>query len=290
MLLNGTLAAIMFGLGLSLTRADFRNLFAQPKTLILGLIGQMMLLPLIAWLLISLSDLSLEYKMGIMILSICPGGITSNLVSYFMRANVALSVSLTVLNAAISVFSIPLLIIWFSYGLNLPAQEVDLSFWETFLNISLITIVPATAGVFFRRKYSRIGFMVNKYLNWAMPVLLALIFGIKFFASGAHSGSQLSAGAIATLAPWVILLNVISMLAGFLYGKAFRLSHRNTLTITIEIGLHNTALALIVAGQKLQNPIMEQPALVYAMFSFFITLVVAFVLSKAFPFKAPEEV
>ena len=135
MLLNGTLAAIMFGLGLSLTRADFRNLFAQPKTLILGLIGQMMLLPLIAWLLISLSDLSLEYKMGIMILSICPGGITSNLVSYFMRANVALSVSLTVLNAAISVFSIPLLIIWFSYGLNLPAQEVDLSFWETFLNI-----------------------------------------------------------------------------------------------------------------------------------------------------------
>jgi bile acid:Na+ symporter, BASS family len=290
MLLNGTLAAIMFGLGLSLTRADFRNLFAQPKTLILGLIGQMMLLPLIAWLLISLSDLSLEYKMGIMILSICPGGITSNLVSYFMRANVALSVSLTVLNAAISVFSIPLLIIWFSYGLNLPAQEVDLSFWETFLNISLITIVPATAGVFFRRKYSRIGFMVNKYLNWAMPVLLALIFGIKFFASSAHGGSQLSAGAIATLAPWVILLNVISMLAGFLYGKAFRLSHRNTLTITIEIGLHNTALALIVAGQKLQNPIMEQPALVYAMFSFFITLVVAFVLSKAFPFKAPEEV
>jgi BASS family bile acid:Na+ symporter len=290
MLLNGTLAAIMFGLGLSLTRADFRNLFAQPKTLILGLIGQMMLLPLIAWLLISISDLSLEYKMGIMILSICPGGITSNLVSYFMRANVALSVSLTVLNAAISVFSIPLVIIWFSYGLNLPAQEVELSFWETFLNISLITIVPAAAGVFFRRKYSRIGFMVNKYLNWAMPILLAFIFGIKFFASSAHGGSQLSAAAIATLAPWVILLNVLSMLAGFLYGKIFKLSHRNTLTITIEIGLHNTALALIVAGQKLQNPIMEQPALVYAIFSFFITLLVAFGLSKAFPFKAPEEV
>jgi len=282
--LSLTLAAIMFGLGLSLTNTDFRNLFAKPKALIIGLLGQMILLPIIAWILIQFTSLSLELKMGIMILSICPGGITSNLVSYFMRANVALAISLTVLNAMISVFSIPILIIVFSQGLGIQEQSVQLSFWRTLLEIFSITLLPAILGVYFRKIFSHAGFIINKYLNWVLPVLLVVIFAIKFFASEQNGGSSITQEAVLTLAPWVVILNVLSMLAGFFFGKAFKLSNRDTLTCTIEIGLHNTALALIIAGDKIGNATMEQPALVYAMFSFVITLGFGFLLTRFFPF------
>ena len=110
-LLNGVLALIMFGLGLSLKRADFQALFDQPKSLALGLFAQMVLLPFLAALLIYSAPLSPEWKVGIMILSVCPGGITSNLVSYFVKGNVALAVSLTVTNALLSLLSIPLMIL-----------------------------------------------------------------------------------------------------------------------------------------------------------------------------------
>ena len=287
-LLNLTLAAIMFGLGLSLTKRDLNNLFKSPRALVIGLIGQMVLLPLIAWLLIQFTSLSLELKMGIMILSICPGGITSNLVSYFMRANVALGISLTVLNAIISVFSIPILILLFSRNLGLPEQSVQLSFWRTLVEIFSITLLPAILGLYFRKIFSRAGYIINKYLNWVLPILLALIFGIKFFAGSQHGGSSLSWSVVLTLAPWVVILNIVSMAVGFAFGKGFRLNNRNTLTCTIEIGLHNTALALIIAGDKIGNPTMEQPALVYAMVSFVITLGIGWLLSRWFPFRTEE--
>ena len=109
-LLNIVLALIMFGLGLGLTRNDFKQLFDQPKSLGIGLFSQMVLLPVFAAWLVSNSNLSPEQQVGIMILSVCPGGITSNLVSYFVRGNVALAVSLTVCNAFLSLFTIPFLV------------------------------------------------------------------------------------------------------------------------------------------------------------------------------------
>ena len=101
---------IMLGLGISLRKEDFKQLFDQPKPLAIGLSAQMLLLPLIAFLLVYKSNLAPELKVGAMILSVCPGGITSNLVSYFVKGNVALAVSLTVSNAFLSLFSIPLMI------------------------------------------------------------------------------------------------------------------------------------------------------------------------------------
>ena len=89
----------MFGLGLSLSPADFKNLFNQPRALAVGLVCQMALLPFIAWFIAAWAPVTNELKVGIMILSVCPGGITSNLVSYFVKGNVALAISLTVTNA-----------------------------------------------------------------------------------------------------------------------------------------------------------------------------------------------
>lgn len=285
-ILNLTLAAIMFGLGLSLTKRDLNNLMASPKALMIGLLGQMILLPLIAWIIVQCSSFSLELKMGIMILSICPGGITSNLVSYFLRANVALGISLTVLNAVISVFSIPFLILLFSQRIGLPPQSVQFSFWRTLVEIFYVTVLPTFLGFYFRSLFNMAGFVINKYLNRILPLLLVLIFGIKFFAGTVYGGSNITISIILSLAPWMIILNIVSMAAGFFFGRISKLNDRNTLTCSIEIGLHNTALALIIAGEKIGNKTMEQPALVYALFSFFITLGIGFILSRWFPFKS----
>lgn len=285
-ILNLTLAAIMFGLGLSLTKRDLNHLFASPKALLIGLLGQMILLPLIAWAVVQCTSFSLELKMGIMILSICPGGITSNLVTYFLRANVALGISLTVLNAIISVFSIPFLILLFSQEIGLTPQSVQFSFWHTLVEIFYVTVLPTILGFYFRCLFSMAGIIINKYLNRILPLLLILIFGMKFFAGAIYGGANITISIILSLAPWMIILNMVSMAAGFFFGRISKLNNRNALTCTIEIGLHNTALALIIAGEKIGNKTMEQPALVYALFSFLITLGIGFILSRWFPFKS----
>ena len=109
-LINVVLALIMFGLGLGLRKHDFQQLFDQPKPLTVGLATQIIILPLFAFALVNQFDVSSEIKVGVLILSVCPGGITSNLVSYFSKGNVALSVSLTVTNAIITLITIPVLV------------------------------------------------------------------------------------------------------------------------------------------------------------------------------------
>lgn len=145
--LNFVLAAIMFGLGLSLSPADFKNLFKQPKSLAVGLFAQMAILPIIAFFIALWAPLPAEFKVGIMILSFCPGGITSNLVSYFVKGNVALAISLTVCNAFLSLFTIPILVnICLEYFLK-EGETIVLPFWRTTFDIFSITILPAALGV-----------------------------------------------------------------------------------------------------------------------------------------------
>lgn len=280
LLLNVVLALIMFGLGLSLKREDFKALFDQPKSLAIGLIAQMVLLPSIAWLLVMQSPLPTEWKVGIMILSVCPGGITSNLVSYFVKGNVALAVSLTVTNALFSLVSIPLVVnLFLSYFLKTSGEvPVHLPFWETLFEIFAVTIIPAVLGMWVRLRMGiRVG-DVSKWINIVLPLLLFAVFGFKFLAGQSEGGTDMQVGDVMALTPYVIGLNVISMLLGFVVGVPFRLSYRNRITIAIEVGLHNTALALLIAGEKLQMPELEKPALVYALYSFFVTFVVGYLL------------
>lgn len=279
----------MLGLGLSLTADDFRNLFRQPRALAVGLVSQMLLLPLIAWLIAENSDLSQETKVGIMILSVCPGGITSNLVSYFVRGNVALAISLTVCNAFLSLFTIPFLVNIFLEHFLSNGRIIELPFWHTMFEIFIVTILPATVGIIVRWQYNRFAVRTEKYLNYVLPFLLLLVFAFKFMAGSEQGGTAMTGADIRKLAFWVISLNVLSMLIGYLAGTGFRLNFKNRITISVEVGLHNTALALLIAGDKLKIPAMEKPALVYALFSFLITFLVAWLLMRTQSGKAEED-
>jgi BASS family bile acid:Na+ symporter len=214
-----------------------------------------------------------------MILSVCPGGITSNLVSYFVKGNVALAVSLTVTNALLSLLSIPLMVnLFLTHFMNDGSQTVSLPFWNTLLEIFVVTIIPAWLGMASRLRMGKKVANVSRILNVVLPLLLLTVFGFKFMAGQDQGGTDMSASDVLTLTPYVIGLNVFSMLLGFAVGIPFALSYRNRITIAIEVGLHNTALALLIAGDKLKIPAMEKPALVYALYSVIVTFTVGYLL------------
>lgn len=282
-LLNIVLGLIMFGLGMGLKKNDFKQLFDQPRALTIGLTAQMVLLPLVGFILVSYSNLNPEFKVGVMLLSICPGGITSNLVSYFVKGNIALAVSLTVTNAIFSLFTIPLLVNQFLHYFLHSAQNGDyiqLPFFKTVLSIFMVTILPAMLGMMVRYKLGKKIVFVQKYINIALPILLLLVFAFKFLGGNGQNGSKITIDEILELTPIVIGLNVGAMYLGFLVGTPFGLSFKNRITIAVEVGLHNTALALLIASEKLGMPQMEKPALVYAMYSFFVTYVIAWSLVR----------
>ena len=280
-LLNSVLGLIMFGLGMGLKRSDFQELFNQPKALSIGLFSQMILLPLMAIVWVTFSELSPEFKIGVLILSICPGGITSNLVSYFVKGNVALSVSLTVINSILTLFSIPILVnVFLNYFDVGNGEAVHLPVLDTMLSIFLITILPASIGMLLRDQLGKKILKIQKYINIVLPILLFFVFGIKFLGSNQNGGTGISIDEILRLSPIVIGLNVSAMLLGVLAATIFKLSFKNRVTIAVEVGLHNTALALIVAGAKLGITEMEKPALVYAMYSFFITYGISILLVR----------
>jgi bile acid:Na+ symporter, BASS family len=279
-LLNLVLALIMGGLGLSLTRDDFRHLYDRPKAIAVGLGAQMILLPLISFAVVQFGDLSPELKVGIMILSVCPGGITSNLISYYLKGNVALAISLTVTNAVLTLFTIPVLVNIFLMHFMHNGQEFQLPFLEVMYEIMMVTVLPASIGLLIRDKLPVLAKKIEKPLNYTSTALLVAVFVIKIFTGEQSGGTGLTTAHITTLFPYVVLLNFLSMLAGFLAGSAFALPFTSKITISVEVGLHNTALALLIAGNILANHEMEIPALVYAMFSFVITFLMAWLLRR----------
>ena len=282
-LLNIVLGMIMFGLGLSLTKEDFKHLFDQPRALSIGLVSQMLLLPFLAWIIAKQSGLGAEMQVGIMILSVCPGGITSNLVSYYVKGNVALAISLTVCNALLSLFTIPFLVNLFLQHFMHSGKMIELPFWQTMFDIFIVTVMPAMLGMLTRHQFGQHAVKTEKYLNVILPLLLLMVFAFKFTAGSEKGGTAMTTNDLSDLSAWMIALNIASMIAGYLVGILGRLSFKNRITIAVEVGLHNTALALLIAGDKLGIPAMEKPALVYALYSFIITFLVAWALMKLDP-------
>ncbi|MEM7037246.1 MAG: bile acid:sodium symporter family protein, partial [Bacteroidota bacterium] len=179
--LPGTLALIMLGMGMSLTIQDFRNIFSEPKAVITGLICQMILLPLIAIGIAQMSGLSPEMQVGLVLISACPGGAVSNLISYLLKGNVALSVSMTSINSFLTILTIPLIV---NVALGIfQGQSTSLSmpFWDTVLQVLLITVIPCVLGIFIRQNWAKFALRTERPLKIAMPILLAVAMSAAIF-------------------------------------------------------------------------------------------------------------
>lgn len=291
LLINLVLAVIMLGIGLSLTINDFKNIFVHPRALLTALGTQLFVVPLIAFTVAAISPLAPEMKVGVVIVSLCASGASSNLITHLFRGNVALAISMTTINSLITLISVPTFTNLALYAFLSEHHRIVLPFGQTVFQIFIITILPASLGVWLRYLNTRLAAGLEKPLKIVLPLMLGTVFTLKIFLDEGSGGTgiQLSEG-LMILGP-MLVLNLLAMLAGFLCGRALGLPFRDQYTISIEVGLHNTALALLIAGTILQNNNMQKPALVYAAFSFFTAILFVLILKKLFGRSAtrPED-
>lgn len=273
-----TIAFITLGMGLSIEARDFKYVFTRPKAMIIGICCQMLLLPGIAFMIASIADMDPYYKVGLIIISACPGGATSNLVTYLLNGNVALSISMTVINSIITLVTIPLVV---SLGLVYFCSEetrIALPVFNTILKVFLVTILPASAGVSFRHYFPETADRLEKPLKYIMPLLLLAIYAGVIFIDEGEESSQLMDRI--NLLPYPLSLNIMAMLAGWGVARLFMLKPKNQYTISIEVGLQNSALAIFVAAFILGNQSMAIVPVIYGSFSFFTTALFGYVVKK----------
>ncbi|MCB0652427.1 MAG: bile acid:sodium symporter family protein [Saprospiraceae bacterium] len=279
-LIRFILALVMLGVGMSIEASNFKGVFQRPKSFLLGLFSQMVALPAFAILMVYLSPLSPEFKIGIIILSLCPGGNMSNYISYLTRANTALAISLTTINGLLTVFTIPLVSNWASRTFRGQEEWFSLPFLSTAMEIFLLILLPAAIGVLIRYFRHELVEKIENPVKWITYLLLVIMFCILFFGREAQGGLNLTFEDIYKILPFTLALNFFGMLFGYYFAKWNKLSKRNGITISIETGLQNTALALLVTGTLLNDSEMAKPALIYAAFSFWTTLGFAYFMKK----------
>lgn len=273
-----TLAIITMGMGLSLTDRDFKNIFVQPKAVIIGLCCQMILLPVIAFMIARFIPMDPVYKVGLMIIAACPGGATSNLITYLLRGNVALSISMTAMNSLMTLITIPLIVHFSLEAFIHENTAIRLNVGETIVKVFLITIVPALLGTRIRKRYPDKAIRLERPLRVLLPLLLLVVYaGVIFIDQGTGSASRSD---FLKIFPDTLLLNVLAMVSGFLVARILRLRVINQFTISIEVGLQNSALAIFVAATLLKSNDMALVPVVYGSFSFFSTLLFGWSVKK----------
>ncbi len=271
-LVSAVLATIMFGVGLSINFSDLQKIYRSPKAFILGLVSQMILLPLIVFLIIGFTDLHPTLKVGFIILAACPGGTTSGFVTVLFRGNVALSVSLIAINSLLTLATIPLLVnltLTVFMGKHSP---FELPLVASFLQIFFITLLPAITGVLLRYFREKIADRIQKPVRTVMIILFAGVYIIIAFAKESSGGSGITTEELWKILPYAVLINFAGFAAGMAMGLSGKSGLRTSWTIGVEVALQNTTLALLVAGTLIQSNEMVKPALVYALFSFWTAL------------------
>ena len=242
--LNLSLGFIMFGVALNLTISDFRLVLSQPKAVLIGVFSQFILLPFLTYLLILATNPRPSFALGMIMVAACPGGNISNFFSANAKGNVALSVSLTAVSSVLAVFMTPFnLSFWASiYGpTSALLKEISLDTSEMVITVITILGIPIILGMWFRHKYEEIALRIHP----TMHKLSILIFGaIVVLAFRANFDIFLNYIYLVVLL--VFAHNAVALISGYQMGYLFRLSEMDRRTISIETGIQNSGLGLIL--------------------------------------------
>lgn len=254
---------IMTGVGLSLTPADFTRVLKQPKAFFVGITCQMLILPLIAIAVIELTGLTGELAIGLFILSLCPGGATSNLYSYLAKADVGLSVSLTAVVGFITPFTIPVLALWAINFYGSKGDQFDLPIITTWIKLMIVTVIPVLVGMAVRGKWVDMAKRSERFVSiFSMAVLAFVIASICV-----NLGEKLIDFALAA-GPAAIILNLTTMALGYFAGKLLLHKENHSRAITIEVGMQNGTLALLITSGILESSSMSIAPSIYSLFMF----------------------
>ena len=253
------LIIIMFGMGLSLTVADFKRVITLPTASLAGLGGQMIALPLIGWLTAILFQLEGQTAVGVIILVCCAGGATSNLFSYLAKADTALSVTLTAASSCITIVTLPIIVNLALRHFMGTEAELSLPVGQTIKTLATMTVIPVIVGMIL---YARFPKQVAQLEPWVRKLSL-LVLGLIVLPTLLNAPNTV-AGHLTTLVPALFFLNIVSMLCGQVIAKALSLNRAQTGTLTIEVGVHNVVTAFFVAANLIGDASLSVPAAVYA--------------------------
>ncbi|MCM0041536.1 MAG: bile acid:sodium symporter family protein [Algoriphagus sp.] len=266
-----SLAVIMFGMGLSLRIEDFKRILIYPKAVGVGLLNQLIFLPIIAFGIANLFELPSELAVGLMILAVCPGGATSNLITHLAKGDAALSITLTAFSSVITVFTIPFLVNY-SIGHFIPGGEAQqLEVVGTVISVLVITIIPVALGMLVFAKAPKLA----AKLDLPFRRISAIFFVVIVLAAVLKEKENLVRYFVEA-GPAALTLNVATLALSFGTARLFKLPFRQGLTIAIESGIQNGTLGITIAATLLMNSVMTIPSAIYSLIMFGTAALVIF--------------
>ena len=268
------LAIIMFGLGLGLTVADFKRVITIPKDFIIGFFGQVIILPIIAFILIHLISMSPEIALGVMIIAAAPGGVTSNILTKFANGDVALSVTLTAVVSLISVITVPLIVYNSASFLGFEITK-EISMINIAVKMFFVVTVPVIFGMIVRSLMT--DFIISKTL--LIQRLSVILFLIVFISIWVEEWERIvsfitRAGLVA------FILNITMIFVGYYMAKFLASGIEQRKCISLECGLQNGTLAVVVATQLFDDIIFMVPTAAYALIMFVTSIIFVLIVRK----------
>ena len=266
------LALIMLTLGLGLTIQDFTRVVNQPKDFIVGLLCQLILLPIVSFLLIKVLNTPLELALGVMIIAAAPGGVTSNVLTKFANGDVALSISLTAILSLISIISVPFIIFKSADLLNIQYATNEISMLQISLKMFLVVTLPVIIGMIIR-KFVPFLSSEDKLMERISIFLFAIVFIAIWVEEKDNILSYLKQAGLVTL-----ILNVVMMFIGYYIAKFLATGIEQRKCISLECGLQNGTLAVFVATQIFDDIAFIVPTATYALVMFLTSIIFVFLL------------
>ena len=267
------LALIMLGLGLGLTVKDFKRVLTTPKDFLVGIVCQLILLPIIAYLIILVLRLPIEIALGLMIIASAPGGVTSNVLTKFANGDVALSISLTAVGSLISIISVPFIVFTSADLLNVTEMSKKITMTGIAIKMALVVTVPVIFGMIIRSFADNFISSNLKMINKITGLLFIIVFIAVWVEERENIFSYLAQAGTGVLA-----LNIIMMILAFYIAKFFASGIPQKKCISLECGLQNGTLAVFVATQIFDNVAYVVPTAAYALIMYITGFIFIYLL------------
>ncbi len=275
---NTLLGIVMFGMGMTLKLSDFKVVFTKPKAVICGILSQFIIMPALAFLLVTLFQLPTELAVGVILVGACPGGTSSNVMTYLAKGDVALSVGMTACTTIMAPFVTPALV------LLLAGQTVDVSYVSMLVSIVQVVLVPIALGFVINYFFSKFAEAFGK----ALPLISVIAICLIIMAVVSANAAKLMSTGLLVIAV-VMLHNVCGYALGYLAGRLLGLTKEQMRTLSIEVGMQNSGLATSLATMHFAAmPMAAVPGTVFSVWHNISGAVYANILARTAESKKDE--
>jgi BASS family bile acid:Na+ symporter len=270
------LAFIMLGLGLGLSIKDFTRVIRTPKDFLIGIVCQLILLPIVAYIITIILRLPIEIALGLMIIAAAPGGVTSNVLTKFANGDVALSISLTAVGSLISIISVPFIVFTSAEMLGITNISKDITLTGIAIKMALVVTVPVLIGMTIRSFAENFINSKIKIINHLTSLLFVIVFVAIYVEERANILNYLTQAGTA-----VLTLNIVMMVLAFFIAKCCATGISQRKCIALECGLQNGTLAVFVATQLFDDVVYLAPTAAYALVMYITGFIFIYVLRKS---------